>query len=431
MFKKFIPLICLLLLLVPSTTIAIDEDDDSTSGKIAYIGEDYNVYSYDVSSEARSALTTDASRTRRYQWTTWANDGRLAYFCCDLRVTQDLSSTAYISPDGITEGELAYTGESETVIYAAWSPADCTDGAGCRELAMLINNVQSGVLSVEMLKNAPEQTSNRTIDTGSPFYYHWNPQGTQLVFHRFNQQIDIYDIAASDISLAYDVPSSGTYQTPVWSPTDNRVLFGIEGENNTTDLITLADGEQQTLVSNLDGFVSFLWSPDGQYVAYRTLQQGNIGAVVVVDATTGQEITRSLVDDVFVFLWSPDSSKIAFITPKTDRNSAKVDGLASPLLQQDIQQYNWSVLNVTTGETIRYPYDFTPTYEMNYLMAYFDQFSPSHRLWSPDSRFIVFSQITGIENNEIKGIISTLDTDIPGQQPREIAEGVFAVWSFN
>ncbi|MDQ7034377.1 MAG: hypothetical protein Q9P01_05940 [Anaerolineae bacterium] len=400
------------------SVVAIGEDTSSIPGQIALVGADYNIFSYDFATSELTALSQDASLNRHYQWPTWSTDGRIAYFCCDLRATQDTDAQVYISADSISQGELVYEQSLASVIYAYWSPANCAsaDSTNCRDLALLMNDIGQGGLSVEMLHNGSDITTSQSIASGSPFYYHWNSQGTQLIFHRNGTRLDIYDIAQNDVSFAFDVPSSGLFQAAAWSPVDNRVLFGMSNDVRGQSDLVISDGDAiRTLVANVEGFVSFLWSPDGNNIAYRTLNSaGEFGAVVVVDSRTGDEVSRSTADGLIAFFWSPNSTKIAYLTITEQTRSRILLG--------------WSVLDIALGSDVQYS-SFAPTYEMGYLIQYFDQFSPSHRLWSPDSRYLVYSEVVEVDGG-ISPQVSVIDVNQPTSNPIKISDGVFGVWSY-
>jgi TolB protein len=416
MFKRLsVVLLLALLSILIIPVFAIGEDTTSIPGYIALVGADFNVYTYNFAASELTPLSLDADRTRHYQWPTWSNDGRIAYFCCDLRVTSELNSEVFIAADATTAGEIAYEDEGSTVIYAYWSPANCADGVNCRDLALLMNDVMDGGLSVEMLRNQADTTTNRTIGTGSPFYYHWNAAGTQMVFHRNSRRIDVYDIAQSDVSTEFEEPSSGLFQAPAWSPVDSRILFATSAETRGQSNIVVAEGDTiTTLVSNLRGFVSFLWSPDGNYIAYRTFNSDEIGAVVVIDSRTGAEVTRSSLNSAVSFFWSPDSTKVAYLT-----FSQRTGGGYST---------RWSVLDIELNSNVQYS-SFIPSYEMGYLIQYFDQFAPSHRLWSPDSRYLVYSEVIEVDGG-FTPQVSVIDVSQPASNPIKVADGVFGVWSF-
>ena len=416
MFKRLsVVLVLALLSILIVPVLAIGEDTTSIPGQIALVGADFNVYTYNFAASELTPLSQDASRTRHYQWPTWSTDGRIAYFCCDLRVTNELNSEVFIAADGITEGVLAYEDEGSTVIYAYWSPANCSDGANCRDLALLVNDVTQGGLTIEMLRHQGTTTTNRTIGAGSPFYYDWNSDGTRMVFHRNSRRIEVYDIALSDYSTEFEEQTTGMFQAPAWSPVDNRILFAVQGDARGQSNLVVADGATiETLVSNIRGIVSFLWSPDGNYIAYRTFGSDEIGSVVVIDSRTGEEVTQSSVNGIISFFWSPDSSKVAYLT--FEERGAGNFAVA------------WSVLDIELNSNVKYS-SFIPTYEMGYLLQYFDQFSSSHRLWSPDSRYLVYSEVLEADGGYTPQV-SVIDVSQPASEPIKVADGVFAVWSF-
>jgi TolB protein len=93
---------------------------------------------------------------------------------------------------------------------------------------------------------------------------------------------------------------------------------------------------------------------------------------------------------------------------------------------QETIRLAWSVIDIPTGSTRRYG-SWLPTREMVYLLSFFDQFSQSHRIWSPDSRYLVFSET----NADNRSSISLLDTTQADSVPLSIADGLIAIWSYN
>ncbi|MGJ3237892.1 MAG: TolB family protein [Anaerolineae bacterium] len=427
MFKIWIRLfIGVVLGISVNNSLAIDEIS-SQVGKIAFIGDDYNVYTYTTATNDVLQLTEDASALRHYQWVTWSTDGRLAYFCCEINPANPVvNSEIFVSTDGDRPGTRLYQIANALVIYAYWAPADCGDD--CRELAMLIDNASG--LSVDILTDSAEPSLS-TVGTGGPFYYHWDSTGTQMIFHRSNRDLDIYDRQQDSISNSLS-RSSGTFQTPVWSPIDERILVGLQGsERGLTDLAIVDDGQTTILVEDIQGLVSFLWSPNGQYIAYRTLNQFGYSGLTVIDVASGTVISTADTNGVLAFFWSPDSNKIAYITlnSENERPNASLNTLVTQSFVQNEEptQLLWQVLDIEAGTNLRYS-AFIPNYEMLYLLNYFDQFAPSHRLWSPDSRYLVFSgNLTPSERTPQIYMLDTANTNI---SPVSVANGVFGVWSF-
>lgn len=397
-------------------------------GRITYVGADHNIYTYDLSTEETFALTDDASTERRYQWFAVAPDGRVAYFCCNLTFAASPNTQAYISTDGLSSGQEVFSGTAEMVIYAQWAPQSCSIGGGCRDLAMLVNNVLTGDLHMEVVRD-DDPVSSREIASGAPFYYQFSPDGSEMIFHRFGARLEFYDLNTDELILAVDEPSSGTFQSAAWSPVDDRVLYGLRGEDsNTTTLTILENTDQRALIEELTGVVGFLWSPDGRYIAFRTASaETGFGALFVVDSRTGEVVRRSSVNGVLAFFWAPDSQKIAYLT--LANTGATVQQGNRKFIQQDVPRMTWSTLNVETGLN-RTLQSFLPTSEMVYLMQYFDQFAVGHRIWSPDSQYIVFTEQPGSGDNT-EPSVTVIDVTDDNTEPISIGSGLFAGWSFN
>lgn len=429
-FRAFISIGWLAAMLVLFVSgVADGQETPKSTGKIAWIGADYNVYTLDFADGETRQITDDASNSRRYQWPTWSRSGVLAHFCCDPQFSRGLfKAEVYISTDGLTASEEIYSRINEGAIYAYWSPELCGAGAPCGNLAVLINNLEFGTLSVELFQLDERGISSRSLGTGQPFYYSWSPDGQQMVWHRNNRNLDIYDLKEAQITRSFQ-QISANFLAPAWSPVDDRILYGFPTTSRGVDLVIQAqDSSRQILVSDVQGAVSFSWSPDGNYVAYRTIFDSVLGPVVVVDAVTGEIVTQTSLGDVIAFFWSPDSKSIAYVTPASPSGSFTINNANSEKRLQNSDGLSWSVLDVSSRFDRVYS-NFVPTSEMIYLLLYFDQFSQSHRVWSPDSKHLLYSEITGAD--EPQPVISLLDVTQADTVPLSIASGVFATWSFD
>jgi TolB protein len=398
-------------------------------GYIAYIGTDYNVYLLNGPEKRVTQLTEDGSTERRqarsYQWPTWAIDGRLAYFGTQYNSSaQPLGTDVYVIQNTESEGELVYEGNSEIFNYAYWSPQNCQDSGDCRDLAVLLSSQSAGGLFVEIIRDEPGGTTSVTTDTGSPFYFSWSPDGKQMLWQRNNLRLDIYDIMQGEITRTLS-EAPGSFFAPAWSPIDDRWLLGIESSQpGRTDLVIVAGNDVQTLVSGLEGVLTFAWSPDGNYVAYSNRQ----GALVVLDAITGDTVAVAPVGDLIAFFWSPNSKSLAYVGLGTTNNNfsaSAIDEAQAVTFIQEQSGLSWSVLDIQSGSTQRYN-TFMPTSDMIYLLRFFDQFAQSHRVWSPDSRYLLYSEVT----TDNRSVITLLDVTQENSIPLSIAEGFIGVWSF-
>jgi TolB protein len=399
-------------------------------GHIAYVGSDNNVYVFNPHTGADTALTADANANRRYEWPTWSTDGRLAYFATTQAASGDVTVSAAVAlldaEQPVTE--VVYEGQGEVFNYASWSPGDCADGDACRDLAILLSGADTGMF-VELVRVVGATAANsQAIPGGPPFYYSWSPDGSRMLWHRrveSDYQFDVYSARTNEIETTLPY-TPGRMNTPDWSPVDDRLLAAVQGRTRAqSNLAVVADNTMMVLAEDLSGLVSFAWSPDGTKVAYATADRRGHGPLYVVDAATGDVVSRSPGTGIIAFFWSPDSEKIAYITLATPPGSFNASsGVLAAAAQPDVD-LAWSVLNVAAGTADRYG-GFSPTEAMSYLLSYFDQFAQSHSIWSPDSRHLLYSEI-----GRSGPVLSVLDTSRPDSVPFSIKEGVIGIWSYN
>ena len=132
----------------------------------------------------------------------------------------------------------------------------------------------------------------------------------------------------------------------------------------------------------------------------------------------GEPLPAGVDEDLIAFLWSPDSAKLAYVTV----------GAEGTML--------WNILDVTDGS--RYPLvEFTSSGVQSTVFQFFDQYTYSHSLWSPDSRSLVFAgrlyseavsaSYSSAQTDE-QPQIYVMDSD-PSPLVQPIAEGILGIWS--
>lgn len=399
------------IVLAPSAGFA----QNDAAGRIAIVGEDGNIHLYDLASETFTQLTTDAvPNAKIYAWPTWSTNGQLAYFGVNTTTPPPYSLGIFVQtvPD---DAVRVFDAEGEIFTYAYWSPEDCPAG-NCRDLAVLYTR-RDGTLAVRRVRSQDmgADFSVEDVAEGMPFYWDWSPDGQSMFWARYNNELSIYDVASDSVIQTFDeVP--GFQRAVDWSPVDDRLLATVGTDVRESSLV-IFDGEQRiTLAEELNGVVSFEWSPDGAQVAYTDDDRGDL---TIMAAQAGAE-QISISGNVVGFFWSPDGSKIAYITLTREGNEqiAKRSAQNAPVIR-------WHVYNVAS-ETSQRLASFLPSRDMLYYLQFYDQFARSHRLWSPDSRFIVYGELL----SGSRSMVSLLDTENPGAAPNQLMAGGFGVFAW-
>ncbi len=395
------------------------------SGLIAYIGGDGNMYVSDQAGGKLRKLTDDASPPqnqsntyRVYQYPTWARDGnQLAFVGTSSQgaTTKSELKVANINDENVSE---VYASESEHPFYLYWSP----DNAN----VSLLSASTSGQPMI--LQKVPADGGDRTIiDTGSPYYWSWAPDGSAMIVHTGGvnstspEHLAFLSMDAEIIEDGLDT-TPASFQAPAWSPDGRHILLTRVNDKGEKEII-LTDGRGtfEKTIGTFDVNTAFAWSSDSARVAFlsgaQSMTAGVIGALHVVDIETAEEVVKD--ENVYAFFWSPDGTRIAYFIPFLANQST--DG-SQTSAQQLVLQLN--MLDVTTGES-RELFTYQPTEQFASILPYFDQYHQSVTIWSPDNNNLVLSFLDGSGNPGVAIVAAS------GQlQPRLLADGYLAFWSW-
>jgi TolB protein len=300
------------------------------------------------------------------------------------------------SVDGATNASITTTSGT---FYYSWSSQDDL---------LFLSNAAAGLRLDLTSFDGSDLTDPRTVATGAPLYFSWDPDGGRMATH-----ISLDRFELSDLDQATDLgPEPGVFQAPQWT---DRGIVAVETHAGAPRLIVVSpdDGAVEPLAT-LIGPAYFVASPDGTRVAVQAItDEGDILSAIyqpipavpanrlaVVD-TERAEVTSVTNGLVLAFFWSPDGTRLLVldVTP---------DGVAT-----------W---NVWDGDELREVVQFRPaeTFVRN-VLPFFDQYAQSMSLWSPDgSRFAFPGTIDGEE-----GIwVQPLD----GER-RLVSDGTWVSWS--
>jgi TolB protein len=364
-------------------------------------------------------LLTDVEQS--FQFPAWSPDnGRLAVIGSE----QDGGVGVYVIPDQ-SGGELQtlYYSDSQPPFYLYWSPDS--------NLVSFLANHPSGIGF--HIGDVVADTS-RLLATGNPFYWDWTPAGDRILIHS--------GFSGEDSRLALIDPNGegdednitepGFFQAPGISPNGRLWAYAqVDDEDNSQLTILDAESGQPQQTEAHSGLVAMSWSPAAEVLAFITPgieAPVFYGPLHLLDAATGE--SRVIADDlVIAFFWSPDGRYIAYFTvAETDDStiqagiSGKTNQAGKPNLQEeDLFLEVW--LADTLDGSVRRLRAFEPTNIFVFqFLPFFDQYSLSHRIWSPDSSSLV---LPVMENGVPR--ISVIPID--GRQAGVIVDGLIGFWS--
>jgi TolB protein len=390
---------------------------------LAVIEADGNLSIYDANGLNPIRLTTDAVPGEKlYLWPTWSTDGRLAFFGASNQRPDAYSLRVFIVPQ-VAPGavpQVAYTSRDDIFTYPYWSTGNCGT-PGCRDLLLLYTPASGTGLALRRIRDDGGAFSTAVLGEAAPFYYSFSPDGSRMIWARFGNELGIFDTRTDTLTPLAD--AHGRFNSPMWSPVDNRILIGVEG--STPDLVNLVivdDKTRVTLLKDQETPISFAWSPDGTKVA----SVAGFGNLVITDCATGQQVTRSTQSNIAAQFWAPTSDRVAYlVVNRTEPGpQARLHVNGRMPVEQASGGLSLYVLDIKTGNSQAIA-TFNPSRDFVYLLNFFDQFAHSHQLWSPDGKYITYSALDSKGNANV----FIADTTAP-TTPFKVTSGSIGIWSY-
>jgi TolB protein len=391
------------------------------SGQLAYIGSDGNVYVTSINDEGALQITDDATTKlegigRSYHRISWSTDGRLAFASVerDVNITR---SQMYVTSALESPPQLVSEDNDHFIIYIYWSPVACPDKPDCRKIAYLIK--KSETIELNLAEIGKGKINNWILGMGKPFFFSWSPDGNQILWHtdgarRYNDDaaIKMYQIDQERVQiLPYD---PGLFLSPTWSPKGDQWL-SVTANANKDILQILGKNQPESVADTQNNYLVGVWSPDGKRIAYaiRERQEGAFyGPIHLYDLESGksQQITENTIN-IKGFFWSPDGKDIAYLSHLE--------------LPEEIW-YQWRVYDL--GKRVDRGFStFNPSPSMRFMINSFNQYAQSHRLWSPDSRYLVYAE----RDRSMVDRVWVVDTWAEQEsEPILVAEGSLGIWSW-
>ena len=366
---------------------------------------------------ATQEITTDAgqseSAARIYQTPIWSPDGkRVAFVGIDSFQGRTSGRVLTARADGSDAQAISTGGRLPANLY--WSPDS-------RSLSFLTAGSGGGgflLLSWQPGSAAPVQT----LDAGRPLFWGWAPDSTGVTVHAGSvrtsgRRVSFLQVGAAVIESGLPL-QPGEFQTPAWSPDGSGVVLATIADGGRTDLVIAhpEHRDRRETIATANGAVTFLWSPDGSslgYIARRQEVESIVSRLHLRDVATGAE-TMLEEDDVFAFFWSPDSRRVAYFVPSVQSLNEGSD----QTLVLTLRVYDRERRSSADIET------FVPTPQFAAVIRVFDQYGQAARIWSPDSRNLVYAALTDAGPHVM---VARAEGNLV---PRKMAQGLIGFWSW-
>ncbi len=392
----------------PSPTASPTEEPSPTptaeptaSNRIAYVDHDFRIFTINPDGSDERQLTSEGGM---YSWPGWSPDGSGLVFSSFSEELLGPDKALYTVDHGGADEVQIFENPAgvppaigpRAPHYSLWSP----NGEHIAFLSM-----HDGELTLYLVEASGTGDAVR-IAGGAPLYVSWSPDSHSLLIHL---QGDLFraDIDAPERLLDLRATSGG-YRAASWSPRSNIAAF----LNSQSLYVARADGSRRRELSSAIGDAAFLWSPRGDQLALGQSFNADdpfLEELRLIDAVSEEE-TVLVQRPIVAFFWSPDGSKIAYVS-----------------LNDAGENLQWRVIDVATGVD-RELVDFIPSSDQLTWYAFFDQYAQSHRVWSPDSKSLLFAGVLAGEDRGTQSRIYVLSLE-ERQPVRAIASGSLATWS--
>jgi len=363
-----------------------------------------------------------------FRFPAWSPDGQ------NLAAVRDRNNegavVVFTFTEDSVEQSVLYTSKAEPPFYLYWSP-------NSRIVSFLANNAQS-VLALH-LANVGDNFE-RTLAGGSPLYWQWAANSSQMLVHigfaGFGAQLGFIDIVNDAVIVDLDDP--GFFQAPAISHTEKFVAYAKSSTEIGNKILVRPTNADSLDVQDFEhkGHVALGWNPTKDVLAVMSPREPYAtfaGPIDLIDPNSGS--TEQLVDgEAIAFFWSPTGQHLAYLTraggqagefaSTANKSFAKIrtDGSRYRVKQQRPLLLNLWVINIETGSSeLLATFEPTPTFSRQFL-PFFDQYSRSHRLWSPDGTALTVPAMGENGNSQI--LVVNLDGTIT-----RIATGDMPFWN--
>ncbi|MAS36552.1 MAG: hypothetical protein CL610_21285 [Anaerolineaceae bacterium] len=223
----------------------------------------------------------------------------------------------------------------------------------------------------------------------------WSPDGSRLAYATVSSQSDIYIYELNTGSTLNLTRSFAGDRYPTWSPDGSRLLFYSDRSGQFEVYGINPDGSDLTRMTTEEAMLP-TWSPDGSQIMFTATGRRNL-YLMNADGSSLRRITAGPRNDRNA-VWSPDGRHVAFV------------GLTNSGSGHFIFMIDTACMEAAPCE----PYMPYPGFRFQGMPQ-----------WSPDGRYVAFVGQTAIDRSDT---IFVLDSQ-QDQAPRKLVDDVFYAYA--
>jgi Tol biopolymer transport system component len=397
------------------------------SGLIAFIGLDGNIETADQTGGGVTQLTADAGSRegvrRWYTSPTWSARGRrLAFVRFDQLADGSIRGAILTTDRASRNPQVVWESGELAPVYLYWSPDS-------RWISVLSQRSAEDGMELGLVDPAGK-LSYKPLDTGLPLYWAWDPGNRFMLAHvgggtASGGRLTLLDIREGTQKRNFNVRPT-RFQSPQVSPDGERMLY-VDSESGSAQLVLRdIEGPGLDVLKTVSGSAFFSFSRDGRRVAIMESATPQLSADGTLRVLVPRRPERSLELDepsVIAFFWAPNSRQIAYLIPVSPEELQQLR--VEPVFAADPEQLyvHLRVMDARSGESWNVA-TFPITRGSLSTLQFFDQYTRSGSIWSPDGNWLVFSAVA---RGGFPGVF--LGSASGNLEPRFVTRGDLGAWS--
>ncbi len=249
--------------------------------------------------------------------------------------------------------------------YSLWSPDGnvlATVGTSAEGLTLYLSDADRAYVS-------------DAVVSGAPIFPAWSPDGARLAVHT-GGQLTVVDVAGVRRTRVLAERVAG-FRTPAWSPDGRDLVFAVPAAEGVQVVRSEPDGSGIRPLASFPGGVALAFRPGSRDLTVAMTTAPNTGMfdrLWRVEPDTGGPPHLIAKGPFVSYHWSPTGDRLVLLVP-----AQTGDG-----------RYALHCL-LAEGTMAGATEAVVPSQDYRSAIGFFDQYTVSHRFWSPDGRWFLVS----------------------------------------